>query len=215
VSNDADKVKADDRATMAKLAGGIFFMLRGLFGLGIAVLSAQLTVVPVSAAPASDYVRVKERYGAAVREDSVADGTVLLNSACNDTYLLIGSNGPWRQVFSVVGLPDEDTLDEDDDIFGWIHLEHVIVGSDPAPVDCGAALPYGIGKQVQSSTNRGCMTLRSEASFGAGESECRPDGTLYEVVDGPTGGGEEWFEVRPLSGGPNGFAPGRELFPVP
>ena len=31
------------------------------------------------------------------------------------------------------GLPDEDTLDEDNDIFGWIHLDHVIIGFDPAP----------------------------------------------------------------------------------
>ena len=190
-------------------------MLRGFLALSVAALGAQLTLAPVSAAPASDYVRVKERYGAAVREDSVADSTVLLNTACNDSYLLIGSNGPWRQVFSVVGLPDEDTQDEDNDIFGWIYLDHVVIGFEPPPVDCGAAPPYEAGRQVQSSTDSGCMTLRSEASFGAGESECRPDGTRYEVVSGPTGGGDEWFEVRPLSGGANGFARGRELFPIP
>jgi hypothetical protein len=190
-------------------------MLRRLFALGVAVLAAQLTPVPVSAAPASDYVRVKERYGAAIREDSVADGQILINAACNDIYLLLGHNGPWREVFSVVGLPDEDTLEENDDVFGWIHVDHIIIGFDPAPVDCGAAPPYEVGKQVQSSSELGCMTLRSEASPAAGESECRPDGTRYEVVSGPTGGGDEWFEVRPLSGGGNGFARGRELFPIP
>lgn len=190
-------------------------MLRGLLALNLAVLSAMVTQVPVSAAPASDSVRVTERYGAAIREDSVADGAVLINAACNDTYLITGSNGPWRQVFSVVGFPDEDTEDEDDDVFGWIHLDHVIIGGDPAPVDCGAAPTYAAGKQVQSSNERGCMTLRSQASGSAGESECRPDGTRYEIVSGPTSDSDEWFEVRPLSGGPNGFARGRELFPVP
>jgi hypothetical protein len=190
------------------------FMLRRLLALSLAAICAQLTQISVLAAPASDSVRVKERYGAAIREDSTADSLVLINAACNDAYLLLGTNGPWRQVFQVVGLPDEETMDEFNDIFGWIYVDHVIVGGDPAPVDCGAAEPYAAGRQVQSSTDRGCMTLRSEASPDAGESECRPDGTPYEVVSGPTGGGE-WFEVRPLTGGANGFAPGRELFPIP
>jgi hypothetical protein len=190
-------------------------MLRGLLALCLAVLGAQLTQVPAFAAPASDYVRVKERYGAAVREDSAPDSLILINAACNDSYLLIGSNGPWRQVFQVMGRPDEETTDEFDDVFGWIYLDHVIVGADPGPVDCAAAEPYAGGRQVQSSTDRGCIILRSEASDGAGESECRPDGTVYEVVSGPTGGGDEWYEVRPLTGGANGFVRGRELFPVP
>ena len=190
-------------------------MIRALLALSLAVLGAQLIPTPVSAAPAGDSVRVKERYGAAIREDSVADGVVLINAACNDSYLIIGSNGPWRQVFSVVGAPDEDTLDEEDDVFGWIHVDHVVLGGDPGPVDCGAAPPYEPGRQVQSSSEMGCMTLRSEASASAGESECRPDGTPYEVISGPTGDGDEWFEVRPLTGGANGFARGRELFPVP
>jgi len=188
--------------------------VRALLALCFAVFGAQLTQMSASAAPASDQVRVKERYGAAVREDSTPDSEILINAGCNDTYLLIGSNGPWREIFNVVGLPDEDTVDEDNDIFGWIHLDHVDVGPDPAPIDCGAAATYSAGRQVQSSSDRGCITLRSEASPSAGESDCRPDGTRYEIVSGPTGGDEEWYEVR-LTDGANGFARGRELIPVP
>ena len=123
-------------------------MIRVLLALSLAVLGAQLSQTSVSAAPASDYVRVKDRNGAAVREDSRADSEVLLDAACNDTYLLVGSNGPWREIFSVVGLPDEDTVDEDDDIFGWIHVDQVNVGSDPPPVDCSAAPPESISSQI-------------------------------------------------------------------
>jgi hypothetical protein len=54
----------------------------------------------------------------------------------------------------------------------------------------------------------------SVAGLTAGESECRPDGTRYEIVSGPTGGDDEWYEVR-LTDGAHGFARGRELFTVP
>ena len=54
----------------------------------------------------------------------------------------------------------------------------------------------------------------SVAGLTADESECRPDGTHYKIVSGPTGGDEEWYEVR-LTDGANGFARGREHIPVP
>lgn len=190
-------------------------MLRGLLAMAFALFGAQASLGIVSAAPASDSGRVIERYGAPIREDSTADAPVMLIGGCNESYLIIGSNGPWREIFSVVGLPDEETVDEDDDIFGWILAEHVVIGGDPPPIDCGAAMTYPAGRQVQSASDRGCLTLRSEASADAGESECRPDGTRYEVVSGPTGGGDEWYEVRPMTGGPNGFARGRDLLPIP
>ena len=40
----------------------------------------------------------------------------MLIGGCNESYLIIGSNGPWREIFSVVGLPDEETANEDNDI---------------------------------------------------------------------------------------------------
>jgi hypothetical protein len=132
----------------------VLHMIRVLLALSLVVLGSQLSQTSASAAPASDSVRVKARDGAAVREDSREDSEVLIDAACNDTYLLVGSNGPWREIFSVVGLPDEDTLDEDDDIFGWIHADQVNVGFDPPPVDCGAAPAESRANQVQSSSDR-------------------------------------------------------------
>ena len=190
-------------------------MVRGHFILALAMLGAQLTTGSAAAAPASDRARVIERYGAAIREDSDPTAPALMNAACNDSYLIIGSNGPWKEVFSVVGVPDEESDTEENDVFGWILAEHTVIGEDPGPIDCGASPTYQAGRMVQSSTENGCMTLRSEASFGAGESDCRLDGTPYEVVNGPVGGGDEWYEVRPTSGGTNGWARGRELFPIP
>jgi hypothetical protein len=190
-------------------------MLRGLLAIGLALLGVQLSQAAASAAPASDFGRVIERYGAPVREDSTANAPVALIGGCNESFLIIGSNGPWREIFSVVGLPDEETLDEDNDIFGWVLAEHMVIGGDPPPIDCAATMTYGAGRQVQSASDRGCLTLRSEASPAAGESECRPDGTRYEIVSGPSGGGDEWYEVHPMPDGPNGFARGRELLPVP
>ncbi|MFN0072774.1 MAG: hypothetical protein ACKVVP_14920 [Chloroflexota bacterium] len=201
-------------------------MLRGVLVLAIACVGLQVGQATSLAAPSSAVlsaptsnqvqVRIVQRHGAPVREDSTPNSTIILTTVCNETFLVIGSNGPWRQIYSVIGLPDEDTVDEDNDIFGWVHTDHIAIGPDPAAVDCAAAPSHRIGRQVESSSDRGCLTLRSEASPNAGESECRPDGSPYEIVSGPAGvGGAEWFEVRPLGGGANGWAPGQALYAIP
>lgn len=201
-------------------------MIRVMVSLVVAMLGIQGTAVAVLAEPPAaaleapaeqqTQARVIRRYGAALREDSSPEGLILMTGGCNETFLMLGTNGPWRQLFFVVGRPDEQTIDEDDDIFGWVHADHLAVGPDPAPVDCGGAMGHRIGGQVESFNDRGCLTLRAEASPTAAESDCRPDGSRYEVVSGPvTQSGEEWFELRPLDGGPNGWSRGAAVFPIP
>lgn len=201
---------------MRRLIAALLMTVLGSQALGSDSLAAPTPVGLAAPADQPTYARVIKRYGAAVREDSTLDAPIILAARCNESFLVVGSNGPWRQIFQVVGRPDEDTVDEDDDIFGWIQLDHLALGPDPAPVECADAQGHRTGQKVESYTDGGCLALRSEASDVAGASECRPDGVHYEVMTSPTGGpSDEWYELRPTTGGPNGWARGGALIPVP
>lgn len=171
----------------------------------------------VSAAPADQqtFARVIRKYGAAIRDDTSPQSEILYRAFCNDIFLVVGDNGPWRQVFKVVGLPDEQTEDEDDDIFGWMLDEHLAVGPSPAGVDCSAAVGFVVGGFAESWTDLGCVPLRTFADGSAPQSECRPDGVRYQVRNGPTfAAGEDWYELQP-PGGASGWVPGALLLPTP
>lgn len=168
-------------------------------------------------APASQqtFARVIRRFGAAMRESSEASSPAIYRAVCNDVFLVVGDNGPWRQVFMVVGLPDEQTEDEDNDLFGWMRDEHLAVGPGPASVDCQTAAGYSVGGGVESWTDLGCLSLRTVPDGSGVQSECRPDGVVYQVVTGPLfSANEDWYELQP-PGGARGWAPGALILPTP
>ena len=109
----------------------------------------------VNPAPASQgtEARVIKKYGAPLRESPEASSTVLMVGACNQTFLVVGDNGSWKEVFQVVGRPDELTVDEDDDIFGWVSVDNIALGASTAAVDCAAAPSHRVGAMVESFTD--------------------------------------------------------------
>ena len=170
----------------------------------------------VDAVPDNQQVqaRVIHRYGAGMREEPSADSEVIHRGGCNDVFRLVGDNGPWKQVFMVIGLPDEQTEDEEDDLFGWMLADHVAVGAEPPAVDCGSARGHQVGSFVESWVEAMCIALSDVAGGGPG-SECRVDGHKYRVTSGPMmAGAEEWFELE-ANGGGRGWAPARALIPNP
>jgi hypothetical protein len=198
---------------------------RELVGAVLLLVWSQLMTSTAIAEPSSDvalapaaqqtFARVIGRYGAGLRETSEADGLILHRAVCNEMFLVVGDNGPWRQLFMVVGLPDEQTEDEDDDIFGWMRDEHIAVGPAPGAVDCSTAAGFAVGAYVESWTDLGCVPLRAFTDGSAPQSECRPDGVRYQVTNGPVfAAGEDWYELRP-PGGATGWVPGALLLPTP
>jgi len=158
--------------------------------------------------------RVAKRYGAAIWEDVLPDSPMLATAECNEALLVVGYSGPWFQVFRVVGQPDE-LSGEDDDLFGWIAAEHLVVGSPAPSVECSSAPGHRVGITVESFVWFGCLNLYAQPTGASPIQECRPDGERYQIVNGPMQeGGQEWFELRPSSGGP-GWAQANVLFPVP
>jgi hypothetical protein len=185
-----------------------------LGGIAQADTSRDLAEAPSAQAP--NQARVIERYGAAVREEPSADSPAIIRGDCNEIFLVVGNNGRWQEIFQIVGQPDEMTTDEDDDIFGWIAGDHLALGSDTAAIDCARAPSHTVGALLESFTDVGCLSLRSEPAAGELDPNCRADGVSYQVVSGPTtAGGEEWVRLQPSDNGAPGWAAEARLVSIP
>jgi hypothetical protein len=175
--------------------------------IGAAGFSLIARDASASVANQTTYARVIKPLGAAVRSVPISGEahTIQFVADCNDVFPVVGSNGPWVQVWAVGPFGSD---------FGWIGSARVAVGPNPPPANCAGAVTYQIGARVATSVSSGCLSLRHTPSRSAGYDHCVPNGFLYQVINGPIEvSGEDWIEVYNDFTG-RGWVLGEFLYPA-
>ena len=136
------------------------------------------------------YATVVRDYGAAVRVGPSSDAPIVFNTACDEVWPVLATQGGWVHVRTSSGS-------------GWIGGARVVVSSSPAFEDCSEArflFPTGY---VTTCVPTGCLRLRAAPSREAAIQACVSNGHRCLVVDGPfdPGTGEDWFRVSSPSTG--------------